>query len=63
MFEVPSRNKHRAQLMKVADVVMRKVQMKIASEMDYFAITTDIWFSRVMESFMSEKLHYLTEEF
>ena len=63
MFKVPSRNKHRAQLMKVADLVMKKVQMKIANEMNYYAITSDIWSSRVMESFMSVTLHYLTEDF
>ena len=63
MFKVPSRNKHRAQLMMVADLVMKKVQMKIANEMNYYAITTDIWSSRVMESFMSVTLHYLTEDF
>jgi len=44
-------------------VVMRKVKTKIASETDYFAMTTDIWSSRVMESFMAETLHYLTEDF
>ena len=30
---------------------------------DYFAITTDIWSLRVLESFMAETLHYLTENF
>ena len=49
--------------MKVVDVVMRKGKTKIASETDYFAMTTDIWSSRVMESFMAETLHYLTEDF
>ena len=44
-------------------MVMRKVKTKIASETDYFAMTTDIWSSRVMESFMAETLHYLTEDF
>lgn len=31
--------------------------------MYYFAMTTDIWSSRVMESYMAETLHYLTEDF
>ena len=33
------------------------------NEMDYFAMTTDIWSSRVMESYMAETIHYLTEDF
>jgi hypothetical protein len=33
------------------------------NEMDYFAMTTDIWSSRVMESYMAKTIHYLTEDF
>jgi hypothetical protein len=62
-FIVPSRNKHRDQLMKVADMVMKQEKTKIEKGMDYFTMTTDIWSSRVMESCMAETLHYLTQDF
>ena len=62
-FIVPSRNKHQDQLMKVADMVMKQLKTKIEKEMDYFTMTTDIWSSRVMESYMAETLHYLTQDF
>jgi hypothetical protein len=44
-------------------MVMKRVQEKMRNEMDYFAMTTDIWSSRVMESYMAETIHYLTEDF
>jgi hypothetical protein len=62
-FIVPSQNKHRDQLMKVADMVMKQEKTKIEKGMDYFTMTTDIWSSRVMESCMAETLHYLTQDF
>jgi hypothetical protein len=31
--------------------------------MDYFAMTTNIWSPQVMESYMAETLHYLTQDF
>ena len=49
--------------MKVADMVMKQLKTKIEKEMDYFTMTTDIWSSRVMESYMAETLHYLTQDF
>jgi hypothetical protein len=44
-------------------MVMKRVQEKMRNEMDYFAMTTDIWSSRVMERYMAETIHYLTEDF
>ena len=62
-YSLPSRNKHRNQMMKLAECVMQKVKHTIKKEMDYYSMTTDIWSSRVMQSFMAVTLHYLTEEF
>jgi hypothetical protein len=62
-FTAPSQNKHTNQLVKLSDMVMKRVQEKMRNEMDYFAMTTDIWSSRVMESYMAETIHYLTEDF
>lgn len=62
-YDLPSRNKHRNQMMKLADCVMKKVKESISNDMDFYSITTDIWSSRVMQSFMAVTLHYLTEEF
>ena len=62
-YELPSRNKHRYQMMKLAECVMNKVKEGIKEELEYYSITTDIWSSRVMQSFMAVTLHYLTEAF
>ena len=62
-FAVPSRNKARNQLMKLANYVMGCVKLKLATEMECYSLTTDIWSSRVMQSFMALTLHYLTEDF
>lgn len=59
----PSRNKHKEQLIKISNLVMKKVREKIQRETDYFAMTTDIWSSRTMESYMAITIHYLTTEF
>ena len=42
---------------------MKGVKEKMRNEREYFAMTTDIWSLRVMESFMAETIHYLTEDF
>jgi hypothetical protein len=62
-YELPSRNKHRNQMMKLAECVMKKLKESINMEVDYYSITTDIWSSHVMQSFIAVTLHYLTEEF
>ena len=36
---------------------------KIDKEVEFFSVTTDIWSSRTMESFMALTLHSLTEDF
>jgi len=62
-YELPSRTKHRNQMMKLAECVMNGVKEMINMEMTYYSLTFDIWSSRVMQSFMAVTLHYLTEEF
>ena len=62
-YEIPSRTKHRNQMMKIAECVMNGVKETIASEMTYYSMTFDIWSSRVMQSFMGVTLHYLTDNF
>ena len=62
-FKVPSRTKTRNQMMALSGYVMNLVKKNLRIEMDYFSLTTDIWSSRVMQSFMALTLHYLTESF
>jgi hypothetical protein len=50
-------------MMKLAERVMKKLKESINMEVDYYSITTDIWSSPVMQSFIAVTLHYLTEEF
>lgn len=50
-------------MMKLAECVMKKLKEAINTEVDFYSITTDIWSSRMMQSFMAVTLHYLTEEF
>lgn len=52
-FVVPSRKKVRKQVMKVAEYVMQDVKKTLAIEMRFFNLTTDIWTSRVMQSFLA----------
>ena len=59
----PSRNKVKGQVVKASEYVMMRVTKKMESEMDYFAMTTDIWSSRTMKSYMAITIHYLTAEF
>ena len=62
-YELLSRNKHRDQMMKVAECVMQKLKEAINKEVDYYRITTDIWSSHVMQILIAVTLHFLTEEF
>ena len=62
-YELPSRSKHRKQMMKLAESVMNGVKESINSEMTYYSMTFDIWSSRIMQSFMAVILHYPTEKF
>lgn len=62
-FQMPSRFKVRRQLIRVVGALMVKVTKTIASEMLYYALTSDIWTSLAMESFISLTIHYLTDGF
>jgi hypothetical protein len=62
-FVVPSRVKTRNQMMKLAEFVMNDVKHGLTEKMDWYSLTTDIWSSRVMQSFLALTLHYLTEDF
>ena len=62
-FKVPSRTKTRDQMMGLSEYVMKLVKKNLVNEMNYYSLTTDIWSSRVMQSFMALTLHYLTENF
>jgi hypothetical protein len=62
-FIVPSRNKTRNQMMSLAECVMKTVKCDLAKEMDCFSLTTNIWSSRVMQSFLALTLHYVTDDF
>jgi len=62
-YELPSRTKHRKQMMKLAECVMNGVTETINMEMTYYSLAFDIWSCRVMQSFMAVTLHYLTEDF
>lgn len=62
-FKVPSRRKITKQTMDLADYLMKTVKNNLKSEMDYFSVTTDIWSSRLMQSFMALTLHYITRDF
>lgn len=62
-FKFPSRNKHKQQLMSLSKLVENNIINKIENDMEYFCLTTDIWSSRVMESYMAETLHYITPDF
>lgn len=62
-FKVTQRKKVQEQMMKVADAVSMKVKQKMLTEMDWFSITTDIWTSRTVESFMAVTIHFLNENF
>ena len=61
-FKLPSKNKLKQQLMQVANLVVKKIVQEIKNNVD-ICMTTDIWSSRVMESYMAETLHYITEAF
>jgi hypothetical protein len=62
-FQVPSRNKTRNQMMRLAQFVMERVKQSLTTQMDYYSLTTDIWSSRVMQSYFALTLHYVTENF
>ena len=62
-FSVPSRMKVKNQLMAFGELVRSKIKEKIKRDIKYFSITTDIWSSRTMESFMAITLHALTDDF
>ena len=47
----------------MASLVEKKIVEEIKNNVEYFCVTTDIWSSRVMESYMAETLHYVTEAF
>ena len=61
--KLPSRNKVKGQVVKASKYMMKRVSKKMESEIDYFAMTTDIWSSRTMKSYMAITIHYLTAEF
>ena len=62
-FKLPSRHKLKQQLVQVSHLVEKKIVEEINKNVEFFCMTTDIWSSRVMESYMAETLHYVTEAF
>ena len=60
---IPSRKTVRKNIMKIAKVVSKEMSKAIHDSVDYFALTTDIWSSLTMQSFMAITLHALTEAF
>ena len=44
-------------------MLREKIVKKIDEEVKFFTVTTDIWSSRTMESFMALTLHSLAEDF
>jgi hypothetical protein len=63
MFVVPSRIKVRRQMMELGNYVMQLIRKDMKHSMLYFGLTTDIWSSRMMQSFMALTIHYLTNDF
>jgi hypothetical protein len=62
-FSIPSRNKTRNQMMQLAEFVMKTIKRDLGNDMQFFSLTTDIWSSREMQSFLALTLHYVTDEF
>lgn len=44
-------------------MTMERVRATLREEMQFFALTSDIWTSLAMDSFMSLTIHYLTKDF
>lgn len=61
--DLPSRKLIRKNLMKLAVECFNRMNKEIKDRVDYFALTTDIWSSRTMQSFMALTLYAVTEEF
>lgn len=59
----PKRAKLQGQILKVSEAVMDNVTVQMESDAEYFSMTTDIWSSRTMESYMALTIHYLTADF
>lgn len=62
-FEITERTRLSKQMTKLNKAVSINVKYKMKAEMDWFCVTTDIWTSRTMESFMAVTIHYLDADF
>lgn len=62
-FRITERTRLSKQVAQLNKAVSISVKHKLIDEMDWFSITTDIWTSRTMESFMAVTIHYLDPDF
>lgn len=60
---LPSSNKFKKQLIKASVSVMNRVKAQIHREAEYFAMSTGIWSSETMESYMAITIHYMTKAY
>lgn len=62
-FIVPGRIKLRNQLVLFGELARLKMKNKIKADAKYFSLTSDIWSSRTMESFMAITFHAISDNF
>ncbi len=61
--EIPDRTKLSTMTVDLNTKVCETVKLRLAKEMKWYCITTDIWTSRNVESFMAITIHYLNSSF
>lgn len=62
-FKLIDRIKLAKQMHVLSTAVKAKVKSVMKEDMEYFCVTTDIWTSRTVESFMALTVHYLDSSF
>jgi hypothetical protein len=61
--KLPSRQETSLYVACIAQAIRECMKELMTAEVDYYALTTDMWTSRTMDAYLATTMHYLTDNF